>query len=253
LVVQTTLDPHLQAIADEALRRGLIRYDRRHGWRGPVARYVTSEADLEAAEADRAQAREDRVADRLAGRAEGWRRLPPVALLVPEEDWQIFLAEVPIDPLPKVDLVKNWELAVVLDPEAGGRQALIGLEDGSTGVIPRPEVEWARAWLPNQRVGGKPAKPSAVLDRGDIVLVEHGVEDLLAPALRPQHTCSTQQPEVVADQRGGDAQLFGDVARCDLPVHTGHYDRQAGRIRQQAEGLGKLGHLVGLDVNVLHN
>ncbi len=176
LVVQTTLDPHLQAIADEALRRGLIRYDRRHGWRGPVARYVTTEADFEAAEAKRAQAREQQVADRLSGRAEGWRQLPAIALLVPEEDWQTALAEVPMDPLPKVDLVKDWELAVVLDPEAGGRQALIGLQDGSTGVIPRPEVEWARPWLTNQRVGGKPSKPADVLDRGDIVLVEHVTE-----------------------------------------------------------------------------
>ena len=36
LSVRTTLDPRLQVIADRALRRGLIAYDRRHGWRGPV-------------------------------------------------------------------------------------------------------------------------------------------------------------------------------------------------------------------------
>ena len=38
LQVQTTLDPRLQEIADRALRAGLIAYDRRHGWRGPVDR-----------------------------------------------------------------------------------------------------------------------------------------------------------------------------------------------------------------------
>jgi penicillin-binding protein 1A len=38
LAVRTSLDPTLQAIADKALRAGLIAYDRRHGWRGPVAR-----------------------------------------------------------------------------------------------------------------------------------------------------------------------------------------------------------------------
>ncbi len=38
LSVRTTLDPRLQAEADRALRKGLIAYDRRHGWRGPVAR-----------------------------------------------------------------------------------------------------------------------------------------------------------------------------------------------------------------------
>jgi penicillin-binding protein 1A len=38
LSVRTTVDPKLQDIADRALRKGLITYDRRHGWRGPVAR-----------------------------------------------------------------------------------------------------------------------------------------------------------------------------------------------------------------------
>ncbi len=36
--VRTTLDPRLQAIAERILRGGLIAYDRRHGWRGPLAK-----------------------------------------------------------------------------------------------------------------------------------------------------------------------------------------------------------------------
>jgi len=36
LSVRTTLDPRLQRIAERVLRQGLIDYDRRHGWRGPV-------------------------------------------------------------------------------------------------------------------------------------------------------------------------------------------------------------------------
>ncbi len=38
LSVRTTVDPRLQRIADDALRSGLMGYDRRHGWRGPVNR-----------------------------------------------------------------------------------------------------------------------------------------------------------------------------------------------------------------------
>ncbi|MGE4063956.1 MAG: penicillin-binding protein 1A [Rhodospirillaceae bacterium] len=38
LAVRTSLDPKLQKFATEALRKGLISYDRRHGWRGPFAR-----------------------------------------------------------------------------------------------------------------------------------------------------------------------------------------------------------------------
>lgn len=38
LSVRSTLDPRLQDIADRKLRRGLERYDIRHGWRGPLGR-----------------------------------------------------------------------------------------------------------------------------------------------------------------------------------------------------------------------
>ncbi|NQU59945.1 MAG: penicillin-binding protein 1A [Rhodospirillales bacterium] len=38
LSVRTTVDPTLQTIADQVLRQGLEAYDRRHGWRGPIAR-----------------------------------------------------------------------------------------------------------------------------------------------------------------------------------------------------------------------
>ena len=36
LAVRTTLDPHLQRTAGIALRRWLVEYDLRHGWRGPL-------------------------------------------------------------------------------------------------------------------------------------------------------------------------------------------------------------------------
>ncbi len=38
MVVRTSVDPRLQEIADRVLRKGLVAYDRRHGWRGPLAR-----------------------------------------------------------------------------------------------------------------------------------------------------------------------------------------------------------------------
>ncbi|MDX1540545.1 MAG: transglycosylase domain-containing protein, partial [Geminicoccaceae bacterium] len=38
LSIRTTLDPELQQISEDALRGGLLAYDRRHGWRGPVDR-----------------------------------------------------------------------------------------------------------------------------------------------------------------------------------------------------------------------
>jgi penicillin-binding protein 1A len=43
LSIQTTLSPRLQRLADRALLNGLIAYDRRHGWRGPVTQLELSE------------------------------------------------------------------------------------------------------------------------------------------------------------------------------------------------------------------
>ena len=48
LSVRTTMDPRLQSVAQAALRRGLEAYDRRHGYRGPVAQ-IDLKSDWQAA------------------------------------------------------------------------------------------------------------------------------------------------------------------------------------------------------------
>jgi penicillin-binding protein 1A len=45
-VVTTTLDPRLQKIADEFLKKGLERYDMRHGWRGPLGNIKTDDKEF---------------------------------------------------------------------------------------------------------------------------------------------------------------------------------------------------------------
>lgn len=52
LAVRTSLDPELQAFADRALRQGLQNYDRRHGWRGPVAHIELGRAEAGRGAAD---------------------------------------------------------------------------------------------------------------------------------------------------------------------------------------------------------
>ena len=39
LAVRSTIDPQLQRIAQETLREGLMAYDKRHGWRGPLKNF----------------------------------------------------------------------------------------------------------------------------------------------------------------------------------------------------------------------
>lgn len=45
LTVKTTLDPKLQQMADRALQQGLIDYDHRHEWRGPVMKLKAIELE----------------------------------------------------------------------------------------------------------------------------------------------------------------------------------------------------------------
>lgn len=48
LLVRSTIDPRLQDIATQTLRDGLITYDRRHGWRGPIT-HLAAGTDMKAA------------------------------------------------------------------------------------------------------------------------------------------------------------------------------------------------------------
>ena len=41
LAVKTSVDPILQKMAEKSLRDGLVAYDKRHGWRGPVTTFET--------------------------------------------------------------------------------------------------------------------------------------------------------------------------------------------------------------------
>jgi penicillin-binding protein 1A len=123
LSVRTSLDPYLQVIADKVLREGLVRYDRRHGWRGPVTHL-------------------DGSARNMAG-----------------------LHAVPIPP----GMDTSWQLALV--ESVAPDKAKIALASGRSGIIPLPELTWARQWLPDQLRGPAVTKASDVLHEGDVIMV----------------------------------------------------------------------------------
>ena len=134
LVVRTSLDPALQATADQVLRRGLINYDRVHGgWRGPVARLDPSAATLRAGwprslAALAAAARHAAHLDARRGAGGQWRRCAA---------WRGWMPQ-----------VRSIRLAMLLSDTA-----------------------WAR---PNHNgsIGGSPRKMADVVQVGDVVMVE---------------------------------------------------------------------------------
>ncbi len=149
LTVSTTLDPAFQAVADKALRDGLIAYDLRHGWRGPYAKI----ADMSAWEEEFA-----RIAQRrpLSG--------PP--------GWQLAV----------VTKVDPQSASITGLPDDG---TTTGTGSSGTGTVPFAEMAWARPTLPNQNVGGAPGRPSNVVSVGDVIVVEKVTAPAGGGAVKP--------------------------------------------------------------------
>jgi len=135
LTVMTTLDPAIQEVADQALREGLIAYDRRHGWRGPYAKIPDVKEG--------------------SGWEEEFGRVAQRRPLYGPATWQLAV----------VTKVEATSATIAGLPPLS--------EGGSTdGIIPFAEMQWARPTLPDQRVGGYPGRPAQVVAVGDVVVVE---------------------------------------------------------------------------------
>ena len=164
-VIRTSLDPVLQTAADEALRKGLMAYDRaRGGWRGAVARIDLSPAM--------------------------------------RQGWNARLAAVPHPPgmLPEWRLAAVLEMT---DGEA--KLGLIDRAPAQSGSaaptrmlsLPLSDVGWARAVHPTG-LGPAPRRMSDLVQVGDVVMVEvlpGGPAAGRTPA-RPERLTLRQVPQV---------------------------------------------------------
>jgi len=139
LSVRTTLDPKLQIYARQALARGLIAFDRKRGFRGPV-RKVEVQGDWGLL-LDKPRAPADVAPWRLA-----------VVTEVNEQQATIGLQ-------PK--LLPDGK------PEAARE----------TGVIPVALMGWARAYVDGKKLGPKIEKATDVLAVGDVIYVAPSSDD----------------------------------------------------------------------------
>jgi len=144
LSVRTTLDPRMQRMAKKALVDGLVRYDRRHGWRGVIT-HVQIDADD--------WGMTFRQVKNPFTDIHPWRQ----ALVLEVGSKQ---AKVGIRP-------KNLKSGK-FDPER------------VTGVIPLAEARWARKLISVritkkgkriEKKGARPKKVSSVLKVGDVIYV----------------------------------------------------------------------------------
>jgi penicillin-binding protein 1A len=134
--VYTTVDSEMQPAADRALRNGLLAYDRRHGWRGPLGRLPELPEQHE--EHDEEQ---DRI---LAEFIVDWRRHgslePAVVAVVGEQDAEAVL------------------------------------RDGQRVLLPWEGISWARPFIDRDRTGPAPDEAAEVLAPGDIVYLEPRID-----------------------------------------------------------------------------
>ena len=132
LSVRTSVDPHLQKKAGETLRKWLVDYDQRHGWRGPI---------------ETLELTDENWAEGFAAEVDNLRDKRKIS-----------------------DDMAPWRPAVVLS--ATSRGAHIGFPDGEEAVIPLELMRWAREYLSANDRGDEITSAAAVLSRGDVVYVE---------------------------------------------------------------------------------
>ena len=132
LSVRTTLDPRLQQIARKVYVDGLVAYDHRHGWRGPVKK-IDLDGDW----------------GKTLAALNVWNDIDP---------WRL-----------AVVLEANKDTAKIgLRPTRTSTGKLS--EERETGIIPFSEVKWARPKLKNG-MGANPRTVSEALKPGDVIYV----------------------------------------------------------------------------------
>ena len=141
MTVRASIDPEMQGVAANALRRALENYDRSLGiWRG------TGESLAEDALQD-------------------------------EASWRKALSQVRI--ARDIDLNGQWYPAVVLGFDGG--DALLGIEGVGKNeppqVLPAKDVQWARKLLASGKLSDEAKQASDLLDLGDVVHVRRMTSD----------------------------------------------------------------------------
>lgn len=99
----TSIDSKMQQAANAALREGLLDYDRRHGWRGPLARVTLPEGDAV-----------DALDEALEGQPSPGNLVPAVVVKVGPKDAQLYAGDAGF-----VEL--GWEAMSWARPKVGPR------------------------------------------------------------------------------------------------------------------------------------
>ncbi|MGR4069884.1 penicillin-binding protein 1A [Billgrantia sp. C5P2] len=163
--IHTTLDSELQPFARQALARGLIDYDTRHGWRGPEERDIPASL-AEAQERTERRGLEEELdespeimqtarqaAERSQTRVEG--------IEGDVSNWLRVLERTPgFGPL---------QPAIVVESE--GREMRVLARDGELVTLDWDGLSWAREYRNPRARGAEPGSAAEIADTGDLVRI----------------------------------------------------------------------------------
>ena len=183
LDIRTSLDPNLQKVAAQSLQSGLINFDMKAGWRGPITHFMTREDSLKEqligdkvliADIDEVAGAEIASADDSVGGQpdKESRKEPAKQGAVAKQDADIDLPfmerlkKLPVPPFAP----KGWRMALVT--ELSNAAAKIVFADETESEIPLKGLVWARVKNPDNTLGPKVKVPSNVLEVNDVVWVE---------------------------------------------------------------------------------
>ena len=172
LRVYTSIDGDMQAAANQALRRALLEYDRRHGYRGVIDKIDPA------------------ILEGLREGDEGEEQEAPDESVIAGEDGELSdVADPAQDPF-ETDLIVDNQVGglrkgVVIAVEDGTAAAEDGSSEGVPGYatmlisslerveVPFEEgIDWAAPFIDEDNRGAEPKKVSDVLAVGDVVWLE---------------------------------------------------------------------------------
>ena len=147
-------------------------------------------------------------------RRHGWRGA--IRRIETREGWHEALAAMPRN---GIHLLEGQQLAVV--QKTTSTSAEIGLDDGSTGIIPLKEMAWARHQLGPLLLGPAVTSPSQVVSSGDVVMVERAEETPEEPAKtdKKEKAKAKPAPKVPEYSLRQEPQVNGAMVVMD--AHTG--------------------------------
>jgi len=153
--VTTTLDASLQTAAVYAVRNGLLEYDRRHGYRGPLARLELP-----------VPAGGDEGTNGAGG--EGYPGIPPEVLQALED-------------YPEPGGLRVGVVVGLGDDDS----AAVALRRDRVVRVPWSGISWAKRYIDDDRIGAAPESVDEVLAVGDVIYVMPTVSDIWALAQLP--------------------------------------------------------------------